>query len=85
MSGVKRVLTRSLLWLLVIAGLLPVSMVFTLAIHPFWRWFEERTGIEAFGHFGPADWCYWLDYVLVLVLFFLTRYWLVKKAPTPSP
>jgi len=36
----------------------PVAAVLTLAMWPWWGWFEARTGIESLGHSGPADWCF---------------------------
>jgi hypothetical protein len=36
-------------------------------IHPFWRWFEGVTGIESYGHSGPAEWCYWFVYSIIVV------------------
>ena len=51
-----------------VAILLPLSWIFTFMISPFWRFFEAQTGIESFGHSGPSDWCFWLDYALIMVL-----------------
>lgn len=36
----------------------PLGMLVTLVLLPFWRWIEESTGIESVGHSGPADWCF---------------------------
>jgi hypothetical protein len=51
-------------------------------IFPFWRFIDVNTGLEAFGHSGPASWCYWLDYAVLatLALFFYIRH--VRKAST---
>lgn len=38
--------------------LVPLSVVTTLLLFPFWSWFEKATGIESMGHSGPAGWCY---------------------------
>ena len=56
---------------------LPLSFITTVIIHPLWRWFEEATGIESFGHSGPADWCYLLDYVVIagIAVFIACRIW----------
>ena len=56
--------------LLVIAAVvsLPVAVLTTLLCIPFWRWFEEATGIESYGHSGPSDWCYLLTYCLLLII-----------------
>lgn len=44
---------------------LPLSFITTIIIHPLWRRFEVATGIESFGHSGPADWCYLFDYLVL--------------------
>jgi hypothetical protein len=43
---------------------LPLAVIVTLLIAPLWNWFESVTGIESYGHFGPADWCYLFDYAI---------------------
>lgn len=47
---------------------LPLSFILTVIINPVWKSFENLTGIEAFGHSGPAEWCYWFDYVIISIL-----------------
>lgn len=47
---------------------LPLSMIATIIIHPLWRWFENATGIESYGHSGPAEWCYWFDYAVLVAI-----------------
>lgn len=47
---------------------LPIAFISTILLHPFWRWFEKLSGIESFGHSGPAEWCYWFDYIVLLVI-----------------
>ena len=47
---------------------LPIAFLTTIFIHPFWRWFESVSGIESFGHSGPAEWCYWFDYIAIIVI-----------------
>jgi len=43
-------------FLLVAVGILaasaPVSIVFTVALFPFWRWLEENFPVESVGHSG---------------------------------
>jgi TRAP-type C4-dicarboxylate transport system permease small subunit len=48
-------------------ALLPVSLAITVLLVPLWRRVEESTGIEALGHSGPADWCFWVVYASLLV------------------
>lgn len=45
---------------------IPLAYVLTVLLFPFWAWLETRTGIEAAGHSGPAAWCFWLVYFLML-------------------
>lgn len=48
--------------LALLAGALPLAFAVTVASAPFWAWVEARFGIEAYGHSGPAAWCYWTVY-----------------------
>lgn len=55
---------------------LPLSIVTTFFLFPFWSWFEETTGIESVGHSGPAEWCYvalFLAYIVAVVLLVIRR------------
>jgi hypothetical protein len=38
----------------------PIGIILTLVLTPFWSWLEATTGIESVGHSGPSDWCYWV-------------------------
>ena len=51
---------------------LPLAFLGTIIIHAFWRWFEEKTGIESYGHSGPALWCYWADYTIIVIVSIFT-------------
>ena len=53
--------------MLLVLGI-PLAFITTILIHPFWRWFERVSGIESFGHSGPAEWCYWFDYIAIIVI-----------------
>jgi len=53
---------------------LPAAFIITVITFPVWRWFEEVSGIESFGHSGPAEWCYWLIYSLLILLIALIWY-----------
>ena len=63
-------MNRTLSFLLKALGLvavaLPVSIVATFLLSPFWSWLEASTGVESIGHSGPADWCYLVVLLLVL-------------------
>lgn len=52
----SRRLWPSLLSIAVIA--VPLSIVTTILLFPFWSWLEAASGIESVGHSGPAEWCY---------------------------
>ena len=53
---------------------IPLAIAVTLFTFPLWRWFEAMTGIEAYGHSGPAQWCYLLVYGLIVAVFCVFRY-----------
>ena len=62
---------------------MPIAIITTILIHPFFRWFEETTGIETFGHSGPSDWCYLLVYlVFVGIAVFIANS--IKAAQRPG-
>jgi hypothetical protein len=42
----------------------PLSILITILLSPFWSWFEASTGIESLGHSGPAEWCYLVIFLL---------------------
>jgi hypothetical protein len=44
----------------------PLAVVVTLVTAPFWLWIEETCAIEAYGHSGPANWCYLAVYLVLL-------------------
>jgi len=50
---------------------LPVAMLVTIIMFPFWSWVESTFGIESIGHSGPAGWCYWVSYIIILIGAFL--------------
>ncbi len=38
----------------------------TILLVPLWRWVEADFGIEAIGHSGPAEWCFYLVFAFLL-------------------
>jgi hypothetical protein len=55
------------LWFLASTILLaPISFVATILLVPLWRWLEATLGVEAIGHSGPSEWCYYSVYALSL-------------------
>ena len=58
---------RALAMIGVIALLgVPVTFFATIALLPLWSEIERRYGIESVGHSGPADWCFWVVFVIYL-------------------
>mgnify|MGYP003345110767 CR=1 FL=1 len=60
-------------WLKFSLGLIPVVPVtlflafwVTILLVPLWRWIEADFGIEAIGHSGPAEWCFYLVFAILL-------------------
>lgn len=49
---------------------IPVVMFFafwvTIFLAPLWRWIESDVGIEAIGHSGPAEWCFYLVFAILM-------------------
>ena len=61
---------------------IPIAFIATILSAPFWSWFETRFGFEAYGHSGPADWCYLVTYgVLVAVSIYI---WIRVAAPNST-
>ena len=44
----------------------PVTFFATIALLPLWSMIERRYGVESVGHSGPADWCFWVVFVIYL-------------------
>jgi len=64
----KRLALRNLVLLVaVLLTSVPLSVVLTLFLLPFWRWLEATYGIESIGHSGPAEWCYVVTFLACLV------------------
>lgn len=64
--------------LIILLACFPVSVIFTLLTSPLWLWFEQTFTIEAYGHSGPAEWCYLVSYGFIAAL--STTIWaLVRK------
>ena len=47
---------------------LPASFILTILLLPLWSWIEATYKIESVGHSGPADWCYWAVYTLLVAV-----------------
>ena len=46
---------------------IPIAIVVTIALLPFWSWIESMFEIESIGHSGPAGWCYLVCYSIILI------------------
>lgn len=62
----KRPFSIVLLLLIIIIIAVPLSIVVTIVLSPFWSWFETSTGIESLGHSGPAEWCYLFIFLILI-------------------
>jgi hypothetical protein len=49
----------------------------TFLLVPLWRWIEADFGIAVMGHSGPAEWCFYLVFAILLVpaLYLFWRVW----------
>ena len=45
----------------------PIAFAVTIALLPLWSWIEATFKIESVGHSGPAEWCYWTIYIIILI------------------
>lgn len=50
----------------ILVACFPLAAVLTILLSPAWSWLEARTGIESYGHSGPAEWCYLVMYGLLV-------------------
>ncbi len=47
----------------------PLALILTFMLSPFWNWFEAVSGIESLGHSGPSEWCYIVIYITLVSVF----------------
>ena len=62
----KRPFSIVILLLLIIIMAVPLSIVVTIVLSPFWSWLESSIGIESLGHSGPAEWCYLVIFLMLV-------------------
>lgn len=60
----KRLFRIALIVVACAACSLPLAIVTGIFTAPLWNAFEAHTGIESYGHSGPADWVYELLWIL---------------------
>ncbi len=63
---------------------IPVALIVTILLVPFWSWLEAISGFESLGHSGPAEWCYLVVYLLMVSIGGLFWSLLSKKRPHTS-
>lgn len=68
----------------ILALCLPLGFFAAILLFPLWSWLEDLFGIEAVGHSGPAEWCFWLTYGL-LASVLLLAYWRIARGGLRSP
>jgi len=54
--------------LAIVVGCIPAAIMLTIATSPLWSWLETAFAIEAYGHSGPAEWCYLTLYFLLVTI-----------------
>jgi len=54
--------------LIIFVVAIPLTLILTFVLSPFWNWFETVSGIESMGHSGPASWCFIAVFVITLSL-----------------
>jgi len=61
----------------IILGVLFLAFWVTILLVPLWRWVESDLGVEAIGHSGPAEWCFYLVFTLLIApaLYVTFRLW----------
>ncbi len=59
----------------------PLAVLITFLLYPFWSWLDVIGGIESMGQSGPAEWCYELVYLVLVIIG--VRYVLRKNLAAP--
>jgi thiosulfate reductase cytochrome b subunit len=77
-------LRRIVVFVLVLVLMMPLAMITTILMTPFFSWIEARFGIEAIGHSGPAEWCYVTVYVTLVAFVTVGSQRLISKVRSPS-
>jgi thiosulfate reductase cytochrome b subunit len=75
---------RIVIFVLVLVLMMPLAIITTLLMAPFFSWIEARFGIEAVGHSGPAEWCYVTVYVTLVVFVTVGSQRLISRVRSPS-
>ena len=67
-TSFKERLTGAFIGLGVCIVSMPIAVVATIILLPFWRWLEKTLAVESVGHSGPSEWCYLFIYMIVVFL-----------------
>jgi ABC-type spermidine/putrescine transport system permease subunit II len=46
----------------------PLAIILTVSTSSLWSWLDRNFEIEAYGHSGPAEWCYLVSYSLFVAI-----------------
>ena len=66
----------------ILVACFPLAAVLTISMSSLWSGLEARTGIEAYGHSGPAEWCYLVTYGLLVGI--CTLVWTKANGTEPT-
>jgi hypothetical protein len=56
---------------------MPLTLIITFLLYPLWSWLDVIAGIESLSRAGPANWCYEVVYLGLVIAG--VRYVLRKK------
>ena len=74
--------------ILVLVGIvvlsMPLTFIVTIALLPVWSAIERRWGIESLGHSGPAEWCFWVVFVICIIALLTAARWF-RRLPAVVP
>lgn len=65
--------------LVILVGCIPIAFIITIITAPFWEWIEEKFKVESYGHSGPAEWCYYATYILIILTCTVVWYYVYHK------
>ena len=71
--------------LVAMALALPVAIVLTFLLLPFWRWLEDTSGLEAVGHASLSEWCFVATWLVLGVPLALLAYRAFRRRVAGSP
>ncbi|NNE48261.1 MAG: hypothetical protein HKN37_16535 [Rhodothermales bacterium] len=69
-----KLLSKASAVVVVLLASVPLALAISLLLVPFWKWVEEQSGMESYGHSGPAGWCYAVSYLGSVVILAAVAY-----------